>query len=604
MIFAVIVVILVGVLAYFHYIQGMFSATLSAVCAVFAAVLAFGYHETVVDLLLGGRAADYAHAMVLVVLFAAIYTILRLAFDGFIPGNIQLPLYLDRVGAVVMGLVAGLFCTGVLAVAAQLLPFGPSIAGYSRLNVGGARQVTVALPGSASREEIYVNNEMTDDAIDPAKQKGLLIPVDDLLVWMVGKLSDNGSLAGARALTDVHPDYLLQLFGQRVGIQTGAKRVAFNSAAGQQVSVDGVYRLREAVQTQGEMKQLKDLGLPATIKASGDDELLLVVRTTIDTGSAGDEADRKFRFSLGSVRLNAVDATGRHRNYWPIGTLEDGNTLFVSRPDDFLFMSGGKNKVDLVFRIPSADVLQDPGALRSGQAQIAEGSFLEFKRMGRVALGGQKVAQPPPPSPQVGLQWKKPVLEQRPTGRAGPTAAVVDGPLELRGDPRVVDTLFTPINVGTGDRDNNAIQFGGGTAALVNRQFKAFNIDGSLSITRLAAGEYTVQQLAAPAGQKVVQLLGVPKREQPWEWADVSKFTLEDSAGQSHRVVGAWAKVVVGTAQHFLGAYDAEKGVGDVPQIDGRPTEVTLAFGVPPGVTATALKYDGKVVATFSVPVQ
>lgn len=604
MLFAFILIVLVAVVTYFHYIQGMFSATLSAICAVFAAVIAFGFHEVLVDMLLAGRAADYAHALMLVALFAAVYTVLRLAFDGFIPGNIHLPLYLDRIGAAAMGLVAALFCTGVFAVAAQLLPFGPSIGGYARQNIAGARQVTVALPGQASREEIYVNDELTDDAIDPSREKGLLLPVDDLLVGLVGKLSDNGSLAGSAALHDVHPDYLLQLFGQRLGIQAGAKRVAYNSAAGQQVGVDGVFRLREAVQTQGEMKQLKDLNLPPTIKAAGDEELLLVVRTSIDTGNAGDNSDRKVRLSLASVRLNAVDASGRHKNYWPIGTLEDGNTLFVSRPDDFLIMPPAKQKVDLVFKVPAADVLQDPGALRGGQAQIAAGSFIEVKRMGRVDLGGKTVGAPPPPSPQVGLQWKKPVLEQRPAGRAGPAAAVADAPLELRGDPRVVDTLFTPINVGTGDRDNNSVQFGGGTASLANRQFKGFNIDGSLSITRMAAGEYTVQQLAPPAGQKVVQLLGVPKRDQPWQWADVSKFSLEDSAGQSHRPIGAWAKVVVGTAQHFLGAYDAEKGVGDVPQIDGRPTEVTLAFGVPPGVSVAALKYEGKVVATFSVPVQ
>ena len=46
MIFAIIILLFLGAIAFFHYIQGFFSATISAIITVFAAVSAFSYHES------------------------------------------------------------------------------------------------------------------------------------------------------------------------------------------------------------------------------------------------------------------------------------------------------------------------------------------------------------------------------------------------------------------------------------------------------------------------------------------------------------------------------------------------------------------------------
>src|SRR5579884_3691550 len=135
MIFALAMLLVVGVITFFHYIQGFFSATLSAIIAVIAAVFALSYHETVVETLLGGRMANQAHAMALLGLFALIYLLLRVVFDKAVPGNVRLPVLMDKVGAVVMGLIAGIFGAGIVAIAAQELPFRTAIAGYTRYPV-------------------------------------------------------------------------------------------------------------------------------------------------------------------------------------------------------------------------------------------------------------------------------------------------------------------------------------------------------------------------------------------------------------------------------------------------------------------------------------
>src|SRR5258708_6850845 len=132
MIFFAILMLFLGAIVFFHYLQGFFSSTLSAIFAVIAAVLAFSYHETIVETYLGGRMADYAHALVLLVLFATIYLVLRIIFDSAISGNVRMPVTIDKVGAVVMGVIAGVFATGIVAIAAEEMPFTGSIPRYAR----------------------------------------------------------------------------------------------------------------------------------------------------------------------------------------------------------------------------------------------------------------------------------------------------------------------------------------------------------------------------------------------------------------------------------------------------------------------------------------
>src|SRR5258708_17823784 len=115
MVLSIIIILFIGVIAFFHYVQGFFSATISAMITILAAVIAVSYHENVVNLLLKGKMADVAHAMVLCMIFAVVYFGLRLIFDAAVPGNVRTPSTVDKVGAGLMGLVSGFFATGIFA---------------------------------------------------------------------------------------------------------------------------------------------------------------------------------------------------------------------------------------------------------------------------------------------------------------------------------------------------------------------------------------------------------------------------------------------------------------------------------------------------------
>lgn len=437
MIFSIVLLVLVGAVAFFHYTQGFFTATISAIIAVISAALALAYHETVVELLLGGRWSNTAHALALAVTFAAIYGVLRLLFDKMVPGNVRFPPIIDKVGAGAMGLVAGIFAGGIVAIVAQYMPLMPSVAGYARYAVQD-REVTIpplAEGGRALDSKTF--DELKSDKIselDPADKQGLLIPVDDIVVNTTYHLSDGGSLAGKVPMSEVHPAFLDEIFSQRLGIQTGGSRVATKDS----VRLDGLFSVPALNTRDHDYTKIRVKPLPTgPVKFNPNSQILLVVRLTF-TRNAGD-TDNVVRFSPASVRLVANKGTGasaQRVNYHPIGTVENAQVVYLNRLDDFLFVRGADNGADLAFVVDKAGFVEGGG---QGQAmKVAEGVFIEFKRMARIDLSGNDIKTGYKASEQVKVQRKKPA--EGDTGgptppTAAPTAAAPSGTPASPGTP-------------------------------------------------------------------------------------------------------------------------------------------------------------------------
>lgn len=397
MVLSVIVILLVAVIAYFHYVQGFFSATLSALIAIFAAVLAVSYQESAVDALLKGKMADQANAMMLCILFAAIYIVLRIIFDKAIPGNVRVPVLAEKIGAGVMGIVVGIFSVGIFVLAAEMLPFGPSIGGYARYALRGERHVIV--PTNGQSVDSYVYDELKSDRFEPADEQSLLLPVDDIVVATVAHLSAGGTLAGAQPLASIHPDYLQELFGNRLGIQVGARHSALNANGENTVSVAGVYSLASLPTLDPEFKGLRsDRQVPAVTRP-GPGQVLLVVRIMVGHNAA-DDADNLFRFSTGSIRLVAND-----KDYYPIGTVDNGDQLFSQKLDDFLFLNLSKSDagIDAAFLVDKSDLF---GSSEPTTEKIPAGRFIEVKRLADVNLAGMTVQTQLPPSPSIAVMRK------------------------------------------------------------------------------------------------------------------------------------------------------------------------------------------------------
>jgi uncharacterized membrane protein required for colicin V production len=385
MIFALIVIALIVAVAMYHYIQGFFSAMISATLTVLAVLIAFAYYEPLAESLLITHLPNVCHALALVALFSFSYLALRLIVDRIVPGNIRIPVIVDKVGAGAFGAIAGLLAAGVFAVAAQILPFYPSIAGYSRYPVADREVHNVRIPGRVQLQELVIYNELKEDSLDPSRSSSLMIPVDSMVLGIVGRTSE-GVFAGAesfagRSFANRHPDLLTELFSQRLGVPYGFPRVAYSLKPEDAFRASAVFAYDNRQYSPPKDYERKDIreDRPVTIPQFPDDYTLIVVRAI-----ASPEGERGLiNFAPSNVRLVVAG-----EQTFPIGILQKEDHILLTRADDPLFMTSGK-PVDYVFAVRRNAFVTDDKA-----ARMPPNSFIEYKRGARSDLSGKVIEGP------------------------------------------------------------------------------------------------------------------------------------------------------------------------------------------------------------------
>jgi hypothetical protein len=396
MLFNLIIFVLFATIVYFQYTQGLFSATLTAIISIIAAVVAIGYHELVTPFLM--KLPEQADAVALVALFAVTFVVLRLIFDKVIPGNVRFPILVDKIGAGAMGIITGLFATGVLALAAQSLPFGPELGGYYRQDIQDRPNVTLLGDASGSGRPIdtFVADELVGDHLgDPNRINHLWFHQDDLVLGVTRQLGETGSaLSNDVPLETAHPDYLLELFGQRLGAPTGTKRVAISSQRNGTMQVKAAWALDKAPAIMdGELSIVRgDMPLP-DLSVSDPPKTRLVLSVNFGVSTDMTDTDGLLRFAPSNIRLKAGNS-----DYYPVGTLVGGSLLLENRPDDPMIINLTKTDqtVDFVFLVDSDDLKISVDKEKS--VSFKNGSFLEIKRYALADLSGMELASKPPAS--------------------------------------------------------------------------------------------------------------------------------------------------------------------------------------------------------------
>jgi hypothetical protein len=608
MVFSILIILLLLVVAFFHFVQGFFSATLSAIIAVLAAAIAVSYDEPVVRLLLKGAMADYAHPLVLCLIFAVVYLLLRVVFDMAIPGNVRTPATIDKVGAALMGIVAGVFVTGIFAIAVQMLPFDPGISfmGYSRYSLhNGARLVTV--PTDRQSLDANINNEMEDPVMAPDKQQHLLLPVDDWVLDTVYHLSDNGSLSGDRSLASVHPDYLQEIFGQRAGIQTGARHVALDFSSNPTIDIAGVYTAASLPAKDNMLKALRPPGYTTSPIVKPDaDQKILIVRVKV-SGAATDDTDSLFRFSTGSIHLVGKTATGDYKDFYPVGTLENQNTVLLDKPDDFLFVKAD-GAFDAVFVVDSSLVTAGAAA-----DHVAPETFINIKRTASLDLSGQEISKRIPADPSVSVIRNPFLLKELKLPPPSATPAATESPARSAAEPTaapisaapvpestvaaspiaapmtppapqiqpgkelaasVIASLdstilapgFNAIGVNTAATSATDAPVAGGTVSFGKSAgaISTAKIDPTATLSQLRDGTTSLTQLYVPENRAAVQVTLHPYTPS-WEWMpQLSSIALVDSNGNKYPPNGCYALATVADATGLLLRYDADHTNFDV----------------------------------------
>ena len=631
MILSIVVIILVGLVAYLHYIQGLLSGLISVVLALIASAMAMSYYEWLAETLSGGKFNDTAQGICLLAIFALVYLVGRTVFDKFVPGNVRLPHLVNSIGGAVLGLFAGIIAMGTIVIALQSMPFGPSIAGYARYPLAAESERQVTIPPSETQRSVdrLVIDQIKNDDLEKESTGLLLLPVDDIVVGLTKRLSSTGSLATGKPFESIHPDLMQELFGQRIGIEIGAKHTASN-AKDTQVSVEQVHVLPPLPRMIGEFASIWADAPKGTLAPEPGRKLISI---TVMFGKEAADENFIVRVSPGSVRLVAPkseDEPKEWKNYFAIGTVQGGKA-WMNRADDSLFIEvKGENRgAHFIFMVDDSALVSRPsGKTIAGKPamsySMAPGTFIEVKRLVKLPLEDVKVevgmpaenpkyyplrktvfykedAKPPETAAVTPTPPSTPTPESRrstpPTTPNPADNGWAEAPLEK---PVLVVGNQLPVGIGVGSADADVLA-AGASGHLTAKQFDALEVDPSndaAALTELPKAGNPVQQLAVPSGKRMLQVtMSIKAGADSWAWAaNLGDCSVADAAGTAYKPSGVLALAgAAGPTQKLLASYKSAGEITTLKKVEGTTlTSVTLLYLVPTDQKATELRYQGK----------
>ncbi len=334
------VLVIIAACAAYQYLKGtVVKAFATIVITICASVAAFGYFELLARLLVGyvPSVAIWAQLLSFVLLLVVVFAVLQTAVSQLIRQPVDLGVWPERVGRIGCGIVLGVLVSGLVLTALQMAPL-PIKYPYERFG--------------------------------PARQK-VLLNADGLATGLFSLLN-RGSLGGKTSFAALHPDYLDQLFLNRLfigdnipivtdsdAIEVPGKAAAWPAPDAIRNQVENILSRPDSLQTPGH--GTKAVLLPGWQKGDYD---LTVVRIGINRKALkpNTPADGGL-FALSQLRLICKERGtsqgplgGSGVPVYPIGHLKSANELQTSlliqlTNADFADQARAKY-IDFVFCVP------------------------------------------------------------------------------------------------------------------------------------------------------------------------------------------------------------------------------------------------------------
>ncbi|HUO07722.1 MAG TPA: CvpA family protein [Phycisphaerae bacterium] len=282
--------------------QGTLSALLAFIGATFASLLAAAFFEPLQRVISGWR-PDYARGITFLLLFFLAFSACRIAADMTVIKNVRMPKILDRSVGFVFGFLAAMVVIGSTLIGIQMLPLGTDILGYDRFGSSTGMRVEGDPTAVASGSNIWL--------------------APDNFTVGIWNLALGRALGGDQAFANAHPNFLVECYGYRQSVQTGAS----TALPPDLMSVPAAW-----VSSNPDILKQFDINDP--------DKAVVMVRAQISQGSdppkssvnmgaSGDAAKPYFFITPTQIRL----VTDKPKQYYPIGYLERGTTLVLTPYD-------------------------------------------------------------------------------------------------------------------------------------------------------------------------------------------------------------------------------------------------------------------------------
>ncbi len=516
MILSAIFVVLILAVAMTQATHGFFSAIIMTVLAAIACAAAVGTHDWIAA---NGLAPywkpDFAHPLALGVTFGMSLLILRLVFDKLIRRTCLLPLWVDRIGGGVCGLITGLIIVGVMAACVQMVPFGGSFLAFQRVPVverGSGGAATLKIPTDTSQRELWLK--------------------PDRFAMTTASLLSGGILSGERNFFADNPDVMHSagwVNSAPMGVSRYAKPKSINIVATE--PVQSLYR-----QVPGADRSERTPPTYEPLETKGDRELRMVRVALLN--QARDER-KSHTFTLRQFRL-VGEVGGLPAQYHPIAMQQEDASQTVNR--HIRFIKVGASDVPVV---------DDPVTTRADDDQIEvvfelptgfEPHFLEYKRGARVALSfgaagaakesgqapsGESAASTKPSGGAVPDSGRGGSV-RRMTTQAGRSTFGDQLPVEMKAYQKRGDTEVARSKLIRGHLFGDAAQQGAGADPPVTK----FDVPGDQRLLQLNTG---FLETRSGIGRAVSRAVAVAQN-----------YTVTDERGNTYPIVGKYAIADVG----------------------------------------------------------
>ena len=342
---AVILLIIAGCAAFQFFKGTIVRAFATLVIAIFASIVAFGFFEILADVLIkredGGSMLSlvpWSQALSFLLLFVLTFALLQTVIVQLTRRKIDLGLMPERIGRPVLGIILGFIVSGVLLTFLALAP----------------------LPGNYPYPRFEQRNIQIDN---PNKT----FPNADGFVTGLFGLVSNGSFSGKRSFDSLHPDFLNQVFLNRLDsdvslVTSVSPAIELPREAAVWPASDALKTQVEQLNSQGQLS--RSPGRPAESRYDLMVARIGIKRTALKTEpkiSAGTFTLSQLRLICKSRALIGDAQTGKGQNVYPIGYLksanqiETGSKIELKQRDDFSGDARTKD-LDFLFAVPSGSV--------------------------------------------------------------------------------------------------------------------------------------------------------------------------------------------------------------------------------------------------------
>jgi hypothetical protein len=192
---SLLVLVIISGCAAYQYLKGSFvKAFATIIIAIFASIAAFGYFEILANVIISRSnnssyifIVPWAQPLCFMLLFILTFAILQTASIQLIHKSVDLGFLPERIGRVICGILLGYIISGLLLTGLEMAPL-PIKYPYERFD---------------------------PTKLEPENPKKVLFNADGSATGLFSLVS-NGSLSGKRSFAAIHPNYLDQLFMNRL----------------------------------------------------------------------------------------------------------------------------------------------------------------------------------------------------------------------------------------------------------------------------------------------------------------------------------------------------------------------------------------------------